>query len=337
MLRISAPPQMPPHSFLYGILVSLTSSVNYITTYAPTPNGFLKRKLRYTFIFRDFEELRRENMCIPDGLIINEDKRLLIIPECKSGIAKEKDAEPRIEHQITIYSSKQFHKILSTLINYDEYEIVVFTFPELIKAMIQQLQVLKLNDVNIVMWSLEEGRLEDQVSIRKVYGKHIDTELNQAMSLGVSCEPPAREFIDPDMPEPRITFVLGMRLLNTYGECLFKKNMVVTPSEFRKGNLDLVLSPSKLRHFFRVLGKLIPDLCRYDRKSGNVVLKKRLDFERISLRLSQIGSMTNEEYRKALGLPVKEELYRKVEEEIVEVLKTTRIPKLEEIMWGEKS
>ena len=274
-------------------------------------------------------------MCIPDGLMINEDKRLLIIPECKSGIARKGDAEPRIQHQITIYSSKQFHEILGELIDYDQYEIVVFTFSEFVEAMIQQLQTLKTNDANIVVWSLGEGRFEDQVSIRKAYGKHIDTELNQAMSLGVSCEPPAREFIDPDMPEPRIAFILGCRLLNAYGEKLLKGNMVVTSSEFRKGNLDLVLSGSKLRHFFRVLGKLIPDLCEYDRKSGDVILKRRLDFERISLRLPQIGSMTNEEYRKALGLPVKEEPYRKIEEEIEEVLKPTRIPKLEE-MWGKK-
>ena len=72
------------------------------------------------------------------------------------------------------------------------------------------------------------------------------------MSLGVSCEPPAREFIDPDMPEPRIAFILGCRLLNTFGERLLKKDMIVKPLEFCKGNLDLVFSETKLRHFFRL-------------------------------------------------------------------------------------
>lgn len=316
--------------------MSLTSSVNYITTHAPTPNGVLKSKLGYVFNFRDFEELRQGKMCIPDGLITNDYKKSLIIPECKSDISGEKDVEPRLKHQIMVYSSKQFHRILHGLIDYDEYEVVIFTFSQVVAPIIQELQEMKTSDANITIWSLEEEVFKDQVCIKKVYGKHIDPELNQAMSLGVSCEPPAREFIDPDMPEPRIAFVLGCRLLNAFGERLLKNNMAITSSEFRRGNLDLVLSENRLRHFFRVLGKLVPDLCEYDKKSGNVVLKRRLDPERVSLSLRGIGGMTNEAYRKALGLPVREEPYRIAEHKIEELLKPKRVPKLEEILYGEK-
>jgi hypothetical protein len=296
----------------------------------------LKRKLSYIFNFRDFEELRQESLCIPDGLIINEHKGFLIIPECKSGISEEKDAEPRIRHQVTVYSSNKFHGILSKLVDYNGYEIVVFTFSQAVEPMIEELKALKTSDVNIIIWSLEREVSKDEVVIRKVYGKHIDPELNQVMSLGVTCEPPAREFIDPDMPEPRIAFVLGCRLLNAFGERLLKNDMTVMPSEFRKGNLDLVFSENRLRHFFRAICKLIPELCEYDRKSGNIELKRRLEPEVVSLRLNQISKMTNEEYRKKLGLPVSEEPCRKAEQKIEQVLKPKRTPTLEEIMWGEK-
>lgn len=323
--------QMSPHSHLYGILVSLTSSVNYFSTHAPVPNGFLKYKLHYTFKFTDFEEMRQQRMCIPDGLIINQDKKFALIPECKSTVSSEKDAEPRIQHQILSYSSKEFHAALSKIVSYNDYDIVVFTFSNVVPAMIQQLQKLEKTDANIVVWSLEEERLRDDVLIRKVYGNHSDLELNQVMSLGVRCEPPVREFIDPDMPEPRIAFVLGSRLLCTHGECLLKKNMVVTPSEFRKGNLDLVLSENKLRRFFRILPKLIPDLCTYDNKSGNIMLKKNLEPMNVSSRLSEIAQMTNEKYRKSLGYPTEEEPYRKIEKESEQILKPTRTPTLDEI------
>jgi hypothetical protein len=335
VLDISKDSNPSRHSFLYGILISLTSSVNYITTHAPVPNGVLKRKLNYVFTFSDFEDVRQKKLCIPDGLIINENKRFLIIPECKSAVALRNDEEPRINHQITSYSSKEFHEILHKILDYDDYEILVFTFSEVVDEMIKQLQVQKNADANIVMWALEEEPFKDEVLIRKVYGNHSDTELNQAMSLGVRCEPPAREFIDPDMPEPKIAYLLGGRLLCTHGECLLKGNMVITPSAFRKGNLDLVLSENKLRHFFRVLNRLVPSLGDYD-KSGNISLKKHLDPALVSSQLSEIRQMTNEEYRRALGLPVEEETYRKIEKEIEELLKPKRTPKLEEI-WGEKN
>jgi len=310
--------------------------VNYITTHAPTPNGVLKNKLHYVFQFEDFEELRQKGMCIPDGLVVNEDKKILIIPECKSGLAQEEDAEPRLVHQIKIYSSKEFHSIIKKLIEYDQYEIVVFTFSYLVKEIIQNLQGIR-DDVNIVIWTLWDEKVKKGISIRKAYGKHVDNELDQMMSIGVSCEPPPREFIDPDMPEPRITFVLGCRLLIAHSECLLKNDMVVKPSEFRRGNLDLVLSESKLRHFFRVLHKLVAGFCEYDKKTGNLVLKRRFDAVHVSMSLTRIGSMSIPEYRRALGFPVEEEAYRKiVEKEIPKVLKPRKIPKLTEIMWKEK-
>jgi len=327
---------MSLHSYLYGIMVSLTSSVNYITTHAPTPNGALKNKLHYVFQFKDFEDLRQKGMCIPDGLIVNEDKKILIIPECKSGLAEEKDAEPRLVRQIETYSCKEFHSIIKSFIEYNQYEIVVFTFSYLIKEIIQNLQDVS-NDVNIVIWTLEDEKVKKGVLIRKAYGKHMDNELDQIMSIGVSCEPPPREFIDPDMPEPRLAFVLGCRLLIAHSECLLKNDMVVKPSEFRRGNLDLVLSENKLRHFFRVLQKLVPSLCEYDKKTGNLVLRRHFDAEHVSLSLAKIGSMSILDYRKTLGLPVEEEAYRKmVEKEITKVLRPRRIPKLTEIMWKEK-
>lgn len=325
---------MSYHSFLYGILVSLTSSINYITTHAPSPNGYLKRQLRYVFIFRDFEEMRSQEMCIPDGLILNEDKRILIIPECKSGPDQRKDAEPRMKKQILTYSSSRFHEVLGKLVDYDEYEIVVFTFSKSVSRLIEQLPSV---DANIVMWALEDSPLGNMVTIRKAYGEHIDQDLDQAMELGVQCEPPAREFIDPDMPHPRIAFVLGTRLLNAFGETLLKKSNVIVPSEFRKGNLDLVFSEARLRQFLRVLGILVPDLCTYDRKSGNMLLKKRsIDFDKVHSQLTDVSSMTPEEYRIALGAPAKEELYRERTKEIEEVLKPKKAVKLDEVLWREE-
>jgi len=279
--------------------------------------------------------MRQQKMCIPDGLIINEKKKFLIIPECKSAIPEEADTEPRINHQIASYSSKRFHKILHKLVDYVDYEIVVFTFSDVVNSLIKQLQSIN-SDANIVMWSLEEQPYKHEVLIRKVYGNHSDQDLDQMMSLsGAVCEPPAREFIDPDMPEPRIIFVLGSRLLCTIGECLLNKKMVVVPSEFRRGNLDLVFPERKLRSYFRVLSKLIPELCSFDRKSGNILLKRHMKPEKVHQRLQEIAQMTNQEYRKALGYPAEEETYRKIEKEIEETFRPKRTPTLDEI-WGEK-
>lgn len=327
---------MSAHSFLYGVLVSLTSSVNYITTHAPVPDGFLKYKLHYEFKFTDFEELRQKDLCIPDGLILSEQKKFLMIPECKSALSNDKDEEPRIQHQINSYSSPEFHGVLHNIIQYEDYEIVLFTFSDVVPAMIEQLRVMEQNDANIVIWSFEEDPFKNEVHVRKVDGNHTDTELDRLMSIGVSCEPPAREFIDPDMPEPRIAYVLGGRLLCTYGESLLKGNMTIKPAEFRKGNLDLVLSENRLNHFLRVLNKLVPGLGNYDPKTGNMVLKRHINAERVRVRLDEVGKMTTEEYRKTLGFPTKEESYRKLEKETEETLRPKRTPTLDEL-WGAKS
>jgi hypothetical protein len=201
--------------------------------------------------------------------------------------------------------------------------------------MIDNLSSLESVNANIVIWSLEEDHFKNEVRIRKVYGNHNDPELNSLIAQGVPCEPPAREFIDPDMPEPRIAYVLGGRLLCTYGESLLKRNMIIKPSEFRKGNLDLVFSENRLRHFFRALDKLVPNLCDYNSQSGNIVLKRHIDAEKVRIRLDEIGGMTTKEYRKELGYPVKEESYQKIEKEIEDILKPRRTPTLKEIC-GEK-
>lgn len=318
------------HSYLYGILVTLTSSINFFSTYAPVPNGLLKYKLHYTFKFSDFEELRKRNLCIPDGLIVNESKKFLLIPECKSAINDETDEEPRIQHQLLSYASKDSQTILANIVDYSDCEIVVFTFSNVVPALIRQLQALEKIEANIVVWSLEEES-DDFRLIRKVYGNHSDSELNELMSLGVRCQPPVREFIDPDMPEPRLAFILGSRLLSTLGDALLKKNMVVTPSDFQKGNLDAVLSEARLRRFFRILPKLIPDLCKYDRKTGNILLNKNPEPEKVSDSLNRLDHMTLEEYRKAIGYPTKEEPYRKIEKEIEQIGKPSRTPTLDEI------
>lgn len=70
--------------------------------------GFEKKVELYFQLPRLREELRQESLCIPDGLIINEHKGFLIIPECKSGISEEKDAEPRIRHQVNVEDWRVF-------------------------------------------------------------------------------------------------------------------------------------------------------------------------------------------------------------------------------------
>jgi hypothetical protein len=328
---------MSNHSFLYSILVSLTSSVNYITTHAPVPNGFLKRKLYFSFKFIDFEEFRQENMCIPDGLILNEQKKFLIIPECKSAIPPENDEEePRIQHQVSCFCSNEFHEILHKIIDYTDYEIVIFTFSEIVGSMIKQVEALRTKtNANIVIWSVEEDHFKKEVKILKVYGNHTNQELNNVMSIGALCEPPAREFIDPDMPEPRIAYVLGGRLLCTLADRLLQGNMQVNIPEFRNGNLDLVVSENRLKHYLRVLAKLSPGLCTFDSKTQNIILKKRINWIKVSQRLSEINQMTNAQYRKALGYPIEDEPYRKIEKEIEETIKPKRTPTLDEL-WGSK-
>jgi hypothetical protein len=322
---------MPLHSHLYGMLVSVTSSINYMTAYAPAPNGIIKRKAQYCFNFYDFEEFRDAKLCIPDGLVTNEKKGILLIPECKTALSEQNDVEPRLRHQMEVYSSKQFHDLLRKAVPYKEHELLVFTFAKSSDAMIGEIEQIKI-DSNIVLWSVEENPGKDTVTIKKGFGRHIDSDLDQLLSAGIVCQPPVREFIDADMPEPRIAFVLACRLLDSYGERLLNDKMVVEPQELRTGNPDLILSDKKLRRFFRVICRLVPDLCTYDRITGSITIKKRLNSTKVQPSLAALSQMSIQDYRRALGMPLDEEAYLKQQKEIEQIGKPKRTPTLEELM-----
>lgn len=299
---------MHPHDYLLAVIIALTQPVIYGISAPLGIDGFLKQKLGYVFHFSDMEEARTRGMNLPDGFIFNEQSKILLIPECKSSL-QENDDTPRLIKQLKCYSSKEFLEIVRRIIpNFTQSEIVIVTFPEVAKE-IQLLIKTHSSDLtpisNIVIWTVNRIQRTDQLLTKLFDGKHIDKRLNQAMIEGVRCKPPAREFLSsPDIPDSRFASNIGRRLLAS----IVIGTKMSTIAQFLEENKDLAISYSRLRRIIAALFRLVPELGSYERRTGSIKLRSRVDYPVVQSKLRNIGQMSSADYHRILGEPIEREV-----------------------------
>jgi len=312
---------MHPHDYLLAVIIELTQPVIYGISAPLGINGLLKRELGYIFYFSDMEEARTRGMSLPDGLIYNEKSKTLVIPECKSFL-QENDDSLRLIKQLQCYSSKEFLEIVRKIIpDFAQAEIVIVTFPEaakeiqlFLKAHFDDLQ----SSLNIVIWMVNKIAKTDQLLTVLYDGKHVDEKLNSIMEKGILCRPPAREFLSsPDIPDWRFASIIGRRLLGSV--VIGTKKLGVM--QFLEENKDLAISFSRLRGVFAALFRLVPELGSFERKTGIVKLKTRIDYSVLQNKLQEIGKMNKVGYHRALGEPIE----RDAEEPMVEIKPTAQV------------
>jgi len=324
---------MHPHDYLLGVLICLTQSVIYSISAPLGIDGVLKEKLGYVFHFSDMEEIRaRRGLSIPDGLVLNREKKILLIPECKSALVEE-DNEPRIIQQIKSYSSNEFTDLIRLIVpDFDHAEIVIITFPEVAKDILTLIKEHKeelKETLNTVIWTVVRLPKTDQLSVKLYYGDHMDKNLDKVMNEGVQCKPPPREFLSsPDVPDQRFASVLGRRFLVS----IVAGTKTLTVQQVKDENPDLALSEFRLRRILVGLFTLVPQLGVYDRTTGNVMLKTRVDYQIIHDELVRLGRMSTKEYRRALGITIEEERI-----EVIEELKPTKQVTLNNFMKEHRS
>jgi hypothetical protein len=299
---------MHPHDYLLAVVISLTQPVVYGISAPLGINGYIKQKLGYVFHFSDMEEARTRGMSLPDGLVFNEQNKILLIPECKSSLQEDGNSL-RLVKQLQCYSSKEFLEIVHRIIpDFVQSEIVIATFPEVAKE-IQLLIKTHSDDLktasNTVIWTVNRIPRTDHLLTKIFHGTHIDKQLNATMVKGVRCKPPAREFLSsPDIPDSRFASNIGRRLLVS----IAVGTKTSTVDKFLEENKDLAISFSRLRRILASIFRLVPELGSYERKTGSIKLRSRVDYLAIQSKLREIGQMSSADYHRILGEPVEREV-----------------------------
>jgi hypothetical protein len=296
-----------PHDYLLAVLVSLTQPVVYAISAPLGINGVLKKELGYVFLFSDMEDIRNtKGMSVPDGMVYNERTKILLIPECKSGLTDVGDVH--LLSQMKSYSSEEFLNHVRKIIpDFSKAEIVILTFPNVAEEIENLLRINKVElsgCLNIVVWTVSTDSKRDILLIKLHSGTHFDKQLDAKMKNCAECRPPMREFLlSPDIPDNRFAAILGRRFLGyiVTGEKNIPLNKVF------EDNPDLALSYPRLKRILRDLFTLIRDLGTYDKGMDMILLKKRIDYPKVQQQLAKLAKMNATEYRQALGMPIEEE------------------------------
>ena len=321
---------MHPHDYLLAVVIALTQPVIYGITAPLGVNGFLKQRLGYVFHFSDMEDARTRGMSLPDGLIYNERNGILLIPECKSSL-QDNDTSTRLIKQLQCYSSTDFLQIVHRIIpGFTQSEVVIVTFPETAKE-IQLLIKSRSNDLktasNTVIWTVNRIPKTDQLITKLFSGKHIDEQLNSAMTTGVICKPPPREFLSsPDIPDSRFVSIIGRRFLAS----IVMRTKSSSATQVLEENTDLAVSLPRLRRILSALFRLVPELGSYERRTGEINFRSRIDYSVVHKKLREIGLMKKVDYYRALGEPITKEVVIPVEK-----LKLTKQVSLVDFLRGQ--
>lgn len=152
--------KMPPHEFLINIVGSTVLNIVPYPSAPIAPSGVLRAKFGYAIRLPDFGEtvkelMKRKGAKVPDLLLVNEEKSLLIVVECKSAFTFK--IEESLSKQIEFYSSKEFEAIWKEMFPDLAYlEIWVFSqanLSEKIADFIDRTGSTR-NSANIVVWGV---------------------------------------------------------------------------------------------------------------------------------------------------------------------------------------
>jgi len=301
---------MTPHEVLINTLSSTVLNLVPSISSPVAPSGVLI-ELDYKIRLPEFGEavkelLKKKGAKIPDLLLVNEKKKLLIIVECKSDFSLQ--TQEKLSEQIEFYSSEDFKAISKALFKeFENLEIWVFTYKnfsnkisEFVKVKTQQTKKL----ANIVVWDMELRKAGEEAEIAKAHGRHYDTELNQMMeTTGLRCSPPQVDLlIDPTLTYPERVYRIGRRILafmaSTY---LTEQERTISINNFKEKHLDAIISDHELKKCFRYLITLAPEIGQYSSATSEIALNKRPSLNKIKTRLETIQKMTDVDFKTELA------------------------------------
>jgi hypothetical protein len=260
--------KMTSHEILINIIGSTALNIVAYPSAPIAPSGTLTRDFGYSIRLSEFgdalqELMRKKGAKIPDLLLANEEKKILIVVECKSDFTFH--LEKRLENQIDFYSSKECEKVFKEMFsNLEKIEVMVVTYAQIGTKIIDFLssRYSNHNSANIVVWETAIKPREEKVHLKKVYGKHLDSDLNnQLESKGLETSKPRMELlIDPTLLVGEKVFRIGRRILafmaSTY---ITEADRIITIEKFRKNHPDTtVMTDKELKKCLRYLMILVP-------------------------------------------------------------------------------
>lgn len=301
---------MTEHEVLINILSSTVLNVVPSISSPIAPSGALREKFGYEIRLPEFEEttrelLRKKGAKVPDLLLINREKRLLITVECKSSFTFQ--MEEHLSKQIEFYLSMDFSKIWKALFgDIDNIEVWIFAYKKLGHKLADFIKgQSKLKDLtNVIVWGAELIKERELVKITKVHGNHKDGKLNAYLEKNqLECSLPKTDLlIDPTLTYPERVYRIGRRLLafmaSTY---ISEENRRVTPDAFRNRYADALMTNKELTRCFRYLLTLAPEVGSYKADNQEILLTKRPLFGKIKSKLLAIQSMNEEKFKLELA------------------------------------
>ena len=302
--------KMPPHEFLITTMVSTVLNIVPYPFSPIAPSGILGSKFGYALRLPEFGETIKELMKtkgakVPDLLLVNNKKKLLITVECKSDFTFE--IEESLTKQIEFYSSKIYETICREMFpDLIKHELWLFSseaFSYKLSKFVSK-QVTTKNLVNIVVWGVKLKKRREEAHIKKFYGNHLDAELNQKMENGgLTCCPPRFELlIDPTLSYGKRVSRIGRRIL-TFLASLYvsEKDRIVTLEAFREKHKDVIMTNKELKKCMRYLSKLVPEIGEYNSATGKLKLAKRPSLDKVKAKLENIQEMTDVEIKVELA------------------------------------
>lgn len=302
--------RMTPHEFLINVMGSTVLNIVPFPTTPVAPSGVLAKDFGYEIRLPEFGEtvqdlMKKRGAKIPDLLLVNEERKLLIITECKSDFTFE--IEERLSKQIEFYSSEEFKAIWKEMFSdLANLEIWVFSSKNLVERIANFVndQGKSKGLANIVVWGVELRKAREEAHIQKFYGTHSDGKLNEQMeSKGLICSPPRTELlVDPTLAYGERVFRIGRRILAFIATSyLTEKDRIVTLQDFRDRYPDAIMIEKELKRCLRYLLKLVPEIGEYNSATGELMLAKRPSLDKIKTKLEKTQEMTEEEIKVELA------------------------------------
>jgi hypothetical protein len=298
--------KMTAHEFLINTIASTVLNIIPYPFSPIAPSGILGNKFGYVLKLAEFGDtinalLKKKGAKVPDLILINMKKKILITVECKSDFTFE--IEEKLTKQLDFYSSEIFKKICKEMFpNLTKHEIWLFApedFCEQITSFVRNL-IERKKLTNIVVWGVKLKKRREEAHIKKFFGNHIDPELNQKMKDdGLVCSPPRFELlIDPTLSYGKRVSRIGRRIL-TFLASLYvsDKDRIVTLEDFKKKHTDVIMTNKELKKCLRYLSKLVPEIGTFNSTTGELTLAKRPSLDKVKNKLLTIQEMSDEDIK----------------------------------------
>jgi hypothetical protein len=234
---------------------------------------------------------------------------MVVAIECKSNFGL--TTIERLEKQIDFYSSdtfREFAKAFVPELKKTEMWIVTYSNQENLAERVAQFIEKKKAEIrsqcNMIVWEVEVKKTDSAI-LRKVYGEHLDTELNMYMQAkkGIETALPQLELlIDSSLTYSQRVARIGRRVLSFMAcKSLTEEERVVSVALFKNKFGDAIMTDKELVNCFRYLTKLIPEIGLYVTEKRCIVLKARPDLSKIKHKIEELENVPDEEFKVKLS------------------------------------